>query len=228
MRILLVEDSFLLADTLKTQLEKEHYIVDVAYDGKEGYDQASTGIYDVAILDLMLPVLNGFQVLQKLRQDKNRLPVIVLSAKSELDDKVDAFEFGADDYVTKPFDFKELLMRIKAISRRQGIVNSSVLSCGNMRLNLNTCIISNAENDLSTRLSGKEFQLLEYLMSNQNMIISREQIVEKIWGYDSNAEYNNAEVYISFLRKKINFIDSNAQIKAIRGIGYLMEEAPHD
>ena len=223
MRILVVEDSFILADTLASQFGKEHFLVDIAYDGKQGYEQASTGIYDAAVLDLMLPELNGFQVLEKLRRDKNKLPIIVLSAKSELDDKVLAFEYGADDYLTKPFKFKELLMRIRAISRRQSTDSASALTCLDLRLDLSTCTLSNERNGQSIRLSGKEFQLLEYLMSNQKQIISREQIVRKIWGYDSNAEYNNAEVYISFLEKKITFIGSNAHIRAIRGVGYTME-----
>lgn len=223
MRILVVEDSFILADTLASQFEKEHFLVDIAYDGKQGYDLACTGIYDAAVLDLMLPELNGFQVLEKLRKNKNNLPIIVLSAKSELDDKVLAFEYGADDYLTKPFKFKELLMRIRAISRRQNTDIASMLTCGDLRLDLNTCTLSNKENERSIRLSGKEFQLLEYLMSNQKQIISREQIVGKIWGYDSNAEYNNVEVYISFLRKKITFIGSGTHIRAIRGVGYTME-----
>lgn len=223
MRILVVEDSFILADTLASQFEKEHFLVDIAYDGKQGYDLACTGIYDAAVLDLMLPELNGFQVLEKLRKNKNNLPIIVLSAKSELDDKVLAFDYGADDYLTKPFKFKELLMRIRAISRRQNTDIASMLTCGDLRLDLNTCTLSNKENERSIRLSGKEFQLLEYLMSNQKQIISREQIVGRIWGYDSNAEYNNVEVYISFLRKKITFIGSGTHIRAIRGVGYTME-----
>lgn len=223
MRILIVEDSLLLADTLASQFEKEHFLVDIAHDGKRGYEYATSGIYDAAVLDLMLPEMNGFQVLKKLRKENNQLPVLVLSAKSELDDKVTAFEYGADDYLTKPFKFKELLMRIRAIVRRRSSANSYLLTCGNLNLDLNTCTIFNKDNNLSVHLSGKEFQLLEYLLSNQKQVITREQIVEKIWGYDSNAEYNSAEVYISFLRKKITYIQSNAQIRAVRGIGYTME-----
>lgn len=223
MRILIVEDSLLLADTLASQFEKEHFLVDVAHDGKLGYEYASSGIYDAAVLDLMLPQMNGFHVLKKLREENNPLPVLVLSAKSELEDKVTAFEYGADDYLTKPFKFRELLMRIRAIVRRRSGVQSYILTCGNLNLDLNTCTIFNRENELSVHLSGKEFQLLEYLLSNQRQVVTREQIVQKIWGYDSNAEYNSAEVYISFLRKKITYIQSNAQIRAVRGIGYTME-----
>lgn len=223
MRILIIEDSYILADTLSSQFEKEHFLVDIAHDGRQGYEYAVSGIYDAAILDLMLPNMNGFQVLEKLRSEKNALPVLVLSAKSELDDKVTAFEYGADDYLTKPFKFKELLMRIRAIVRRHNKETPHILSCGSLNLDVNTCTIYNPKNNLSTHLSGKEFQLLEYLMNNQRQVVTREQIVEKIWGYDSDTEYNSAEVYISFLRKKITYIHANAQIRTVRGIGYTME-----
>lgn len=225
MRILIIEDSFVLADTLASQFEKEHFLVDIAHDGQKGYEYASSGIYDAAILDLMLPRMNGFQVLEKIRSEGNTLPILVLSAKFELDDKVTAFEYGADDYLTKPFKFRELLMRIRAIVRRQNTKMSHMLSCGNLNLDLNTCTIYNKEKNLSTHLSGKEFQLLEYLLNNQRQVVTREQIVEKIWGYDSNAEYNSVEVYISFLRKKISYIHAHAQIRAVRGIGYTIMEA---
>ena len=223
MRILIIEDSSILADTLCSQLEKEHFLVDIAHDGRQGYEYASSGIYDAAVLDLMLPKMNGFQVLEKLRSDKNTLPILVLSAKSELDDKVTAFEYGADDYLTKPFKFKELLMRIRAIVRRQNTEPPHILSCGSLKLDVNTCTICSSENNLSTHLSGKEFQLLEYLMNNQRQVVTREQIVEKIWGYDSDAEYNSTEVYVSFLRKKISYVHANAQIRTVRGVGYIME-----
>ena len=187
MQILIIEDSEILADTLVSQFEKEHILADVAHDGQKGYEYADTGIYDAAVLDLMLPGLNGFQILEKLRKEGNALPIIVLSAKSELDDKVTAFEYGADDYLTKPFKFKELLMRVRAIVRRQTTAVSHILTCGNLSLDLNTCTMFHKDSGLSIRLSGKEFQLLEYLISNQNQVITREQISEKIWGFDSNA-----------------------------------------
>lgn len=223
MNVLLVEDSYILADTLASALKQEHFIVDVAYNGLDGYDMASSGIYDAAVLDLMLPQLNGYEVLKKLRQDKNPLPILILSAKSELDDKVLAFEYGADDYLTKPFETKELVMRILAISRRKGEIQGNILSCGNLNLDLRTCEITNSDTRQSVQLAGKEFQLMEYLLHNQNQIVSREQIVERIWGFDSNSEYNNVEVYVSFLRKKIAFIHANIRIRAVRGIGYTVE-----
>lgn len=223
MNVLLVEDSYMLADTLVSALKQEHFMVDVAYNGLDGYDMASSGIYDVAVLDLMLPQLNGYEVLKKLRQKKNSIPILVLSAKSELDDKVLAFEYGADDYLTKPFEIKELIMRILALSRRKGEVQGNVLSCGNLNLDLRTCTMTNSETQQSVQLAGKEFQLMEYFLNNQNQIISREQIIERIWGFNSNSEYNNVEVYVSFLRKKISFIHANMRIRAVRGIGYTAE-----
>ena len=223
MNVLLVEDSYMLADTLVSALKQEHFMVDVAYNGLDGYDMASSGIYDVAVLDLMLPQLNGYEVLKKLRQKKNSIPILVLSAKSELDDKVLAFEYGADDYLTKPFEIKELIMRILALSRRKGEVQGNVLNCGNLNLDLRTCTMANSETQQSVQLAGKEFQLMEYFLNNQNQIISREQIIERIWGFNSNSEYNNVEVYVSFLRKKISFIHANMRIRAVRGIGYTVE-----
>ena len=223
MNVLLVEDSYMLADTLVSALKQEHFMVDVAYNGMDGYDMASSGIYDVAVLDLMLPQLNGYEVLKKLRQKKNSIPILVLSAKSELDDKVLAFEYGADDYLTKPFEIKELIMRILALSRRKGEVQGNVLNCGNLNLDLRTCTMTNSETQQSVQLAGKEFQLMEYFLNNQNQIISREQIIERIWGFNSNSEYNNVEVYVSFLRKKISFIHANMRIRAVRGIGYTVE-----
>ena len=223
MNVLLVEDSYMLADTLVSALKQEHFMVDVAYNGLDGYDMASSGIYDVAVLDLMLPQLNGYEVLKKLRQKKNSIPILVLSAKSELDDKVLAFEYGADDYLTKPFEIKELIMRILALSRRKGEVQGNVLNCGNLNLDRRTCTMTNSETQQSVQLAGKEFQLMEYFLNNQNQIISREQIIERIWGFNSNSEYNNVEVYVSFLRKKISFIHANMRIRAVRGIGYTVE-----
>ena len=223
MNVLLVEDSYMLADTRAATLKQEHFLVDVAYNGLDGYDMASSGIYDAAVLDLMLPKLNGYEILKKLRQEKNQIPILILSAKSELDDKVLAFEYGADDYLTKPFETKELVMRILAISRRKGEIQGNILSCGNLNLDLRTCEITNAETKHSVQLAGKEFQLMEYFLNNQNQIISREQIIERIWGFDSNSEYNNVEVYVSFLRKKRAFIHANMRIRAIRGIGYTVE-----
>lgn len=223
MRVLLVEDSYNLADTLSSALQREHYIVDVAYDGQQGYEYAASGIYDAAILDLMLPKLNGYEVLARLRRDKSPLPVLILSAKSELDDKLKGFEYGADDYLTKPFETKELVARLQAISRRKGEIQEEILSCGNLQLNRSTCVLSNPESGKQVVVGGKEFQLMEYLLTNQNLVVSKEQIAEKIWGYNNGSEYNNVEVYVSFLRKKMSFINSDTRIRAVRGLGYTLE-----
>lgn len=223
MRVLIIEDSHNLASTVAEALQKEHYQVDIASDGQQGYDYASTGIYDAAILDLMLPKMNGYEVLKKLRDNKNHIPVLILSAKSELDDKVLAFEYGTDDYLTKPFEVQELLVRIRAISRRKGEIENNILSCGNLLLNLSNCEISNSSGKPSMKLGGKEFQLMEYLLRNQNQVITREQIIERVWGYDDASEYNNVEVYISFLRKKISYVESDTRIRTVRGIGYSLE-----
>lgn len=224
MRILIIEDEKGLADVLVSAFKKENYMADAVYDGKSGYLQAMTGIYDAIVLDIMLPLLNGYEVVKKLRVENLTTPILVLSAKSELDDKIKGLDFGADDYLTKPFEMQELFARIRAITRRQGAPKSSVLTFGDMELDLKQCCITNRTTSQSIQLGGKEFQLLELFMRNQNQIITREQIAEKIWGYESNTEYNNVEVYVSFTRRKMNFIGTSARIKAVRGVGYLLED----
>lgn len=224
MRILIVEDEKSLADVLTLAFKKENYIADTVYDGKSGYLQAMTGIYDAIILDIMLPKMNGYEVLEKLRREEKLItPILMLSAKSELEDKIKGLDYGADDYLTKPFEIKELFARIRAITRRQGVPESFVLTFGDLELDLKQCCITNSMTQQSIQLGGKEFQLLELFMRNQNQIITREQIAEKIWGYESNTEYNNVEVYVSFTRRKMNFIGTSARIKAVRGVGYLLE-----
>lgn len=225
MRILLVEDSRNLALSLAASLKYNHYVVDTAFDGETGYDCAITGIYDAIVLDLMLPKMNGYDVLKRLRQEGVTTPVLILSAKSELYDKVPAFELGADDYLTKPFETKELILRLGAITRRQGAIQTRTLTAGTLELNLDTCKITGTESGKSVNLGGKEFQLLEYLMHNKGLILTREQIACKIWGYDTNSEYNSVEVYISFLRKKLNFVQCNVKITTIRGVGYTLKES---
>lgn len=224
MRVLLVEDSKSLSDTLVTVFEKEHYFIDAAFDGQTGYEYAMSGIYDIVILDLMLPKMNGYEVLKRLRQEACQVPVLVLSAKSELEDKVDALDYGADDYLTKPFEMKELLARVRAITKRRGGMEMASVCCGNLKLNTASCEISNEDTGKRIKLAGKEYQLMELLLYNQKQVLPKEQIVEKVWGYDSDAEYNNVEVYISFLRRKINFLGVNILIRVVRGIGYILEE----
>lgn len=227
MRILIVEDNIRLADTLADALRAENYMVDIANDGLKGYEDAASSIYDILILDLMLPKMNGYEVLSALRSDGNHIPVLILSARAELDDKVQGFRVGADDYVTKPFEIEELIMRIQAITRRRisQDIDMQFLHAGDLAFDNNTCEISNTDTGKTMKISGKEMQLLEFLLINQNQVLEKEQIATKIWGYESNAEYNNVEVYISFLRRKFQHLQVNTRIRAVRGVGYILEVA---
>jgi len=221
MRILIIEDEMGLVDALTAILTKEKYSVDAVYDGLSGYEYALSNIYDAIILDVMLPKLNGFEVLKKLRREKVQTPVLMLTAKSELEDKVLGLDTGADDYLTKPFETAELLARIRALTRRRGEISEDNLKYGDLMLRRRTYELYCDDN--SVKLGTKEFQILELLMINSNQIVTKEQITEKIWGYDDDAEYNNVEVYISFVRKKINFVGAKVRIKTTRGIGYSLE-----
>ena len=224
MRILIIEDEYSLADVLRETFKKENYLSDIATDGEEGLNQALTNIYDLIILDVMLPKLNGFDVLKQIRSAKIMTPILMLTAKSELTVKLEGFDNGADDYLTKPFNTKELLARIKALTRRKGAITLEKTIFGDLELDSKTCTITCLTNQKSIKLGLKEYLLLEYLIANQNIAVTKEQIVEKIWGFDGyDLEYNNAEVYISFLRKKINFVESKVRIKAIRNVGYIIE-----
>lgn len=227
MRILIIEDNVRLADNIAESLRDENYIADIAYDGLSGFDQASSGIYDIIILDLMLPKMNGYELLAALRAEGNHVPVLILSALTQLNDKVQGFQAGADDYVTKPFEIQELLMRIQAITRRQAHEYTNQPGIANLVFDHSTGEISNTDTGKSIKISGKEMQLCELLLLNQNQILEKEQIATKIWGYDSNAEYNNVEVYISFLRRKLHHLQVNVNIRAVRGIGYILEVS-HD
>ncbi len=223
MRILVVEDSVRLADTVADALTKEGYAVDIANDGQTGYENAVSGIYDMVILDLMLPKKSGYEVLADIRKEGHDVPVLILSARSELEDKVNGFELGADDYVTKPFEMRELLMRIQAIVRRRTKQEIVPLQAGNLELNMATCEICNCESQKTMKISAKEMQLLEFFLLNKNQVLEKEQILTKVWGFDSDAEYNNVEVYVSFLRKKIKNLHINVKIRAVRGVGYILE-----
>lgn len=224
MRILVVEDEYSLADAMGEALKRENYMVDISYEGNSALDIALSRIYDIIILDLMLPNLNGLEILKYIREEKISSYVMILTAKGELDDKVKGLDYGADDYMTKPFHIRELLARIRAVSRRNGDIDDYTLSFADLKLNLKTCDILNTNNSQYMTLSGKEFALMEFLFRNKNQVVNREQIAERIWGYDNDSQYNNVEVYVSFLRKKIKFLESNVRIKAIRGIGYMLEE----
>ncbi len=223
MRILIIEDSIPLADTLTEALEKEHFIVDVAHDGKSGYEYAASDIYDIIILDLMIPIIDGYELLRRLRRDKHDVSVLILSAKSEIEDKIQGFEAGTDDYMTKPFDMRELIMRIHAIVNRRGGQNIVVYQIGNLYLDMGTCELTNTKTGKKMQIMGKELQLMELFLRNKYQVLEKEQIATKIWGYDSDAEYNKVEVYVSFLRRKLNHLHTNVRIRSVRGVGYILE-----
>lgn len=218
MKILLVEDEIRMSQALCEILRLEKYDADCCSDGIEGLYTAENGGYDLIILDVMLPRKNGFEIAKELRQKGNRTPILMLTAKSDVDDKVTGLDCGADDYLTKPFAAKELLARIRALGRRNINSDDGTLTYGDISLNTGTCELVCGDNRV--RLSEKEFRLLEYLIANQRQILPREMLALKVWGYDSEAEYNNVEVYISFVRKKLHFVQAKAQIKTVRGIGY--------
>ncbi len=222
MKILVIEDEIQLADALSELLKRSMYSVDVFNNGIDGLDNALTGIYDCILLDIMLPGMNGIEVLKNLRTEKINTPVLLLTAKSEVDDKINGLDCGADDYLTKPFVTGELLARVRALTRRKGeIVDENRLEYHGLELRKNTCSISCGGNDV--KLSLKEYNVMEMLIANPGQILPKERIIEKIWGSESDVEYNNIEVYISFLRKKLTAIAAEVQIKTARGIGYFME-----
>ncbi len=224
MKVLIIEDQYSLADAIAETLKRENFVVKIVADGEEGEDEALTNVYDLILLDVMLPHKDGFEILRELRREKIETPVIMLTAKSEIYDKLNGLENGADDYITKPFHMKELIARIKVILKRNVKVSDiNVLEFGNLKFNTKTGEMSCKENKIT--INGKELELLETLLINKNQIMDRETLANKIWGYDSEAEYNNVEVYISFLRKKLRLLKANIKIKAIRGIGYKMEVA---
>lgn len=223
MRILLAEDEVSLSKALKVILERNNYSVDQVYDGEEALSFLSADNYDCLILDLMMPKVDGITVLKTMRNEGNMLPVIILTAKSEVDDKVLGLDSGANDYLTKPFNSRELLARIRAITRsKENNEGDSILKLGNTVLMRDTFILKTDSGE--TRLQSKEFQILELLMQNKNKLISTERLMEKIWGFDSEAEINVVWVYISNLRKKLASLDSNVEIKATRNAGYTLEE----
>ncbi len=223
MRILVIEDEKPLSKVIVKILKTKNYIVDAVFNGQDGLDYGLTNIYDIILLDIMLPKINGIQVLKRLREKKIYTPVIILTAKSEVEDKVIGLDSGADDYITKPFETKELLARIRSVSRRKEVFTNENLKFNNLVIDKDTLKARYKTEEI--KLSLKEYQILELLMTNPNQIISKEQFVEKIWGYDYEGEYNSVEVYVSFVRKKLKFINSKVLIKATRGLGYSLEVA---
>lgn len=222
MKILIIEDEYSLADAIAQTLKKEKFKVQIETNGEEGENEALTDLYDLILLDIMLPSKNGFEILTNLRKEKIQTPVILLTAKSEMEDKLNGLENGADDYITKPFHMRELVARVKVVLKRKAnIQNTNILAYKDLELNLTNGKMS-CQNQ-SIPIAGKELELLEMLLLNKKQIVSREILASKIWGYNSQAEYNNVEVYVSFLRRKLKLLKSEIKIKAVRGIGYKME-----
>jgi len=221
-KILIIEDEYSLADAIAETLKKEKFDVTIITDGINGEYEALTNIYDLILLDVMLPRKDGFEILKTLRQEKNQTAIIMLTAKSEIYNKLNGLENGADDYITKPFHMRELVARVKVILKRKvNMQDINKLEFADLQLDLRTGKMSSNENEIE--INGKELELLEILLLNKNQITDREQLANKIWGYNSESEYNNVEVYVSFLRKKLKLIKSNVKIKAVRGIGYKLE-----
>ena len=216
MKLLLVEDEKRMAQALCQILRLEKYEVDHFADGLSGLSAVETNVYDAIILDVMLPGMNGFEIAKRARQNGIRTPILMLTAKSELDDKVEGLDSGADDYLTKPFQTKELLARIRALLRRGSNSLDGTLTFGDITLDTATATLTCTSSGQSVRLSEKEHKILEYLISNQGQILTREQLALKIWGFESEAEYNNVEVYMTFTRKKLAFVGAKSMIKAIR------------
>ena len=222
MRILIVEDEVQLSEALGAILEKNNYIVDRVFDGESGLDYILSDIYDGAILDIMLPKLNGIEVLKKARKEGISAPIILLTAKGEVEDRIIGLDCGADDYLPKPFYVEELMARIRALTRRKGEVQSdNLLSYGDITLNIGNLELGSKEN--SIKLTAKESGLLELLINRKDMISNKDDIISKLWGYESEAEHNNVEVYVSFLRRKLSYLKSKVAIKAIRNLGYILE-----
>ena len=223
MRVLIVEDEVRLAATLQDLLELNGYTADVCHDGEAGLDNALSGIYDVVLLDVMLPKMDGFTVLRRLRQEKCATPVLMLTARSELSDRIQGLDCGADYYLTKPFEPQELLACIRALTRRQPELRDvNILEYGDLRLDKYSFHLICA--DRFVRLSRKEFDLMEQLMLNRETVLTKETLLLKIWGYESDAEDNNVEVYISFLRRKLQHLRSTVKIRTIRMVGYHLEQ----
>ena len=222
MRILIIEDEESLADLVATRLKKEKYIVDVSNDGEDGLYNALMDVYDLILLDIMLPNVNGIDILKQIRENNIKAKVIMLTAKGELEDKLLGFSEGANDYIAKPFHIDELVARVNAQLRIDTVVNNTI-EFGDLTLDLKSSEIINKNNNEKISIINKEFQLLEYFMNNPNQVLSKEMIYDKVWGMDNDSISNNLEAYLSFIRKKLKNINSNVSIKSLRNIGYKME-----
>lgn len=221
MRILIVEDETRLAETLRQLMEDQRYQADMVGDGADGVDYGLTGQYDLIILDVMLPKVDGFEVARRLRSAHISTPILMLTARDDISDKIGGLDCGADDYMTKPFDSGELMARVRALTRRQGEVLGDVLKVGDLSLECSSRLLRVGER--LVRLGFKEFEVMRLLMVNSRAVVSKETLIAKIWGLDSEAEDNNVEVYISFLRKKLAYLGSRIAISTVRKVGYYLE-----
>ena len=224
MRVLLAEDEKRMAAALVAILKQEKYDVDHFADGESALAALESDVYDIAVLDVMMPLMNGFDVARSARSKGIKTPILMLTAKSQVEDKVNGLDSGADDYLTKPFNTKELLARLRALGRRNQDVRDGELRYGDISLNVPTATLSCQSTGQSIRLGEKELRIMEYMLSNRGQIMTREQLAVKIWGFDSESEYNNVEVYMSFTRRKLAFVGSKVEIKAVRGLGYELRE----
>lgn len=222
MRVLLIEDSKSLSQALVAVLKKEKYEVENVYDGESGLEFGLSNVFDIILLDVMLPEMSGFEVLKKLRQNKITTPIIMLTALSDEANKVHGLDCGADDYIAKPFSIPELLARIRALTRRKSDTYQGFISHNGVNLDVNTYKLE--YEDKSVKLSVKEFEILKYLFEKGNAIADKENLIAKVWGFDSEFESNTLEVFISFLRKKLTFLNAPFTINAIRGVGYQLED----
>lgn len=219
MRILLVEDEKELSNALTKMLTKEGYNIDAVFDGEDGLCFSKTGMYDLIILDVIMPKMNGFEVLREIRRNKLETPVIMLTALSDERDKVAGLDYGADDYVSKPFSFDELSARIRAVLRRKGkLISDNTLEYGNATLDISNFMLKTPSGKLN--LTSKEFELLRYMFEYPNFVAAKDDLILKAWGLNSEFESNNLEVYMSFLRKKLNHLNASFTIEAVRGVGY--------
>ena len=222
MRILIIEDEIKLAEALAQIFAKNRYNTDIATDGEMGLDLALDKIYDLIVLDIMLPKKNGLKILEEVRAAGSTIPIILLTAKDDVTDKVRGLDLGADDYVTKPFSSEELLARIRALLRRNvEVISDNIITCEDISLNISTYELMCG--DRSIKLGAKEMSIIEILLRAGKRIISKEELIVKVWGYDSEAEYNNVEVYVSLLRKKLHHLRSKASIKTVRSVGYRID-----
>ena len=223
MKILIIEDEYNLADAISSMLKSKKYDVNIKTDGEDGLNEALTNVYDLIILDVMLPHMNGFEILRELKKENISAKVIMLTAKTSINDKMEGFNGGVDDYLTKPFHMEELLARVNVQLRKSNDGSIDTIKLGDIILNIKSMELSSTDEKYRVKIIGKEFQLLELLMNNPNRVMEKEQLFVKIWGYDTECDINTLEAYVSFLRKKLKLVKSKMNLKALRNMGYVLE-----